>query len=159
MLSYRDSSFLISEGLPQLLDLLLFLRHSPIGRSPPSFFLSCGEKFDPEEIHSDVSLWPQNPLILTTCNAVIMCDWRMKKRDRRKDKGGRERGGADERDKWTQLASRHSWLAPQPSPSISYNSRSRRVTLATLGIRPQPIRDPRVEQRGGDEEQGAAQED
>lgn len=45
------------------------------------FFLPCGKKFPPEEIHSDESLWPLNPLILRTCNAVIMCDWRMKKGD------------------------------------------------------------------------------
>lgn len=42
----------------------------------PSVFLSC--KFYLEEIHSDENLWPLNPLILRTCNAVIMCDWRMK---------------------------------------------------------------------------------
>ncbi|KAM7387988.1 hypothetical protein PAMP_024192 [Pampus punctatissimus] len=68
-----------------------------------------------EEIHSDESLWPLNPLILGTCNAVIMCDWRMKKGDAsrvvarkiKEKKGERKEMALMERDKWKELASRY----------------------------------------------------
>lgn len=112
----------------------------------PSFSL-VKKKFPLEEIHSDESLWPLNPLIRGTCNAVIMCDWRMKKGDiswevarKIKEKEGeRKEMVLMERDKWKELASRYGWLAPELSPSISYNSCSSRVTPANLDIQPQPI--------------------
>lgn len=97
---FRSFVFSSSESPPPLLTPVLplhsrylspFTPSSPIhicicmpARRLPAFYLlhpvfvSC-RKGSLQRKFTQMSLWPLNPLILWTCNAVIMCDWRMKK--------------------------------------------------------------------------------
>lgn len=102
------------------------------------------KKFYLEEIHSDENLCPLNPLILKTCNAVIMCDWRMKEggelsRSRNDKKEDEKKAVALMGDKWKELASNPRCLAPELLPSISYIYCSREPPWVTLDIWPQRL--------------------
>lgn len=57
----------------------------------------------------------------------------------KEEEGERKEVVLMERDKWKELASSQGWLAPELSPSISYNSCSSRATLATPDIWPELV--------------------